>query len=123
MHFLRDNFLIFSVCGCWTPDSARGSKCKSAAYKIYSLTLFSLTLILVSMKVFDLVTGGVRNFEELAVKLFVLPDFVCAIIKFVNFSRKEKDVLAIETVFLQCASGRIDVEEAKIQMQFDNLCR
>lgn len=123
MHFLRDNFIIFSACGCWMPDSARDSKFKSRVYNIYSLTLFTLTIVLMSMKVFTLVTRGFKNIEELAIKLFVLPDFVCATVKFVNFLRKENEVFAIQRVFLQCASERIDEQEAKIHYEFDNLCR
>lgn len=123
MQLLAENFLIFTCCGCWMPESATNSKCKSIVYNLYSFTLFALVIGLISMKITNVAVGSFRSIQEFAIATFALADFMCAVFKSITVYRKRDELFEIERTFLRCINNNNDEEERKIQQNFDKICR
>lgn len=122
MHLLRENYFMFTLCGCWMPDSARSSKCKSLVYNLYSLTLLILVFGLFSMKIVN-VARGFKSVQEFAVLMFGVPDFTCSMFKSITLCVKSKQLFDIERKILDSKSKNDGREEVAIQKRCDHVCR
>lgn len=122
MHLLAENFLIFSFCGCWMPDKAVNSKCKSTIYVFYRLIIFSNNLCLILFKIIN-ISQGFSNIRELASVTLGLADFTCAAVKSITVYNKREQLLEIDRQFVYCKRKNDSKEKMKIQMGFDKTCR
>lgn len=124
MHLLSENFRLFTFLGFWMPQEYKSSKLKSLAYNAYSLTLLTLLLTLISMKIANISQsfGAIRNVEDCAILLLGVPELTCSVFKSVVIHKKRKEIFAIERTFLKCRNRRDEGEEV-IQNQCDKICR
>lgn len=127
MYLLKENFLLFTCCGFWTPERAYKSRSNYLLYKLYNFVVTSLTLGQILMKIVNVtlhVNRGFADIQEFAIELFALPDQVTAINKLLTINRKRREILAIERVFFECKKRQnFGVEEMTIQANVDKMCR
>lgn len=122
MHTLTENFLIFTICGCWMPDGFTSSKCKSTLYKYYRLIILTNACVLIVLKIINL-SRGFNSVEQCASLLLSLPDFISGIVKAITIYNNRKKLYDIDELFFKCQRMNNGEVEIKIRDGFDFMCR
>lgn len=123
MYLLTENFRLFTLCGCWMPESLKNSKCKSILYSFYSLTILILTIGMLSMKIINVTSTSYKNIQKFAITIYGLAEFISSTFKFTTITLKREQIFETERTFFTCFNNSNNKEEIEILQHFNKICR
>lgn len=121
MLFLPRNFVLLTVAGFWEPVTVK-SRSSLILLKLYSFTIHFLTIILLGMKFYNLVTAKSQSLKDFLINTFLFPEAVTAYVKGWTVIFKKKYYFDVERIMLQKCCLRHQSNEVKVQEKYDKIC-
>lgn len=123
MQFLQQSFHIFSICGCWVPESIKNSKYKLIAYNLYVFTILGVVLAFLYLRTIVIIRLPEKNVSNFAASTIAYFESFCTVFKAITIYRKRIDLLKIRSIFLKCSNKNSSRTEVGIQNDVNNTCK
>lgn len=123
MPFLEHSFKIFSICGCWVPESIEHSKYKSIAFKLYGLTILTWVLTFSYLRTVVVISLPDKSVENIAASTIAYFETFCTVFKAITIYKKRIALFQIRRIFGNFFNKNTTKAEMKIQNDVDDVCK